>query len=1193
MGNRASSPSRAGSGYALPARASSEASTTEPRTRKMLVNAAPRVSANTFRSHAAITEASVNRQNRLQSPEARSASLQQAAAHRRQHTPRTKATGRVAGSAAREHAANEEDVLLAFTRNADSTSLRILGLIQQSDATPQDCPSEKLRLLQQCYPLLEVVPKDRFDQLAVTVYQKEGDIYYQQGDIENAKNAYSRAITLAEKRVARQDTDMYMVLKRYVLAMVGMARIWYEHQRDHQGFTFVNQKHPKVPAAEGGDAAADPSSSVSSLESSLISDGGSVFSLNQAILKSMAPRPPRRQTGPLFQRVKVQAPHVMQNSQCNREDEFVLHSRMTRELVASPCELLLLRCCEVVQIGHNAQSELLIPPQIELAQIYEDLALYSRALLFVRRCVGILCSVYDYDHPWVVNLMQRADKLEELLEKQTRNDMATKIQATWKMHRAMQQLEAVLGHPVRRHHWIPRKYRTTPDLDFLGEYIDYMPEDGLLGDNADDGVYGSLGNDDGDKGLQTAEDNATVPEQWSMVPQTDPAHEVDLHSAESHYPAGALVRYAPTEHTEGGDMFTAVVPNATVVGTTQDTQTDTTVQHTECGDVLTVRTTTVTKTITEDVVYSSHDGTDEESSADEEQSAASLSRDMRPPQPQPRGITCTEHPPSSAAPHPPDDDVDEFVEEREYSWTERASVVPQQQQQQQPPPLPMQREGQTQFPPRGQTASTQTRPPPLRSDKQTESAGLPRHGEVEAPPRPRSQRPASMARIARASETGTVPWPASDTPSIALHPDSRKSPLPERLPPKPERQRLHPYSSREGESAVDDGSRHPGQSGVSPPSQGSNDADSVPCEEEEKRSEVFSGRDAQKSSSASARAHVPSVRHNSRREQLCDLVEPNTLYQKESNGCPLFLPPLGYRGGSVRSSQSPSTAPQGSESGQLVLCTPGDSGSRSPESKKGPMQSYGPRYRGDNREGSQSGMPMYLAAPANEYQPALPPVAQQPRTIKTTRDYRIIKTRRVRTYVREPASSSAAGESASSSSGSVTSGESRRSVRWEEDSASGSSSAHVDSVEKEEGQVDAATIDSKSGNTSAPRRQQPSKKTQAGNVTVPHRPKKPRMSTPPAKPLAKPTGKRSSSSSSNRAAVHLPTPPLDNAEVAPRASEKDPSDDDSGVVPNYSTSTTTVTRRVKSGRNGTTTRTTRRYSTSTNVQQTCNGDSGD
>lgn len=817
MGNGASSDGRAAAGRPS-SRPHSAAAGGPQRKQRVLANQGPRRSASSFRSPAAMQAAEASRQSAQRHPEAKSQALQRVAAQRRADANPA-----------------EEEALRAFTRNADPKSLRVLQLIQQADAVPQSNPAEKLRILRQCYPLLEEVPKDRFDQLAVTVYQQEGDIYYQQLDIQNAKDTFSRAITLAEKRVARQDTDMYMVLKRYVLAMIGMARIWYDHERDHQGFKFVDHKHPKVPAVDGA-ASDDGSASLSSLASSITSDGGSVFSLNEAILHSMAPRPPRRQTGPLFRRLKVKAPHTLPATANDREDEFVLHSRMTRELVASPCELLLLRCCEVVQIGHNAQSELLIPPQIELAQIYEDLGLFSRALLLVRRCLGILCSVYDYDHPWVIQLMQRADRLKELLEEQLRNEMATKIQATWKMHKAMQALEDALGRPVHRHYWIPRKYRATPDLDYLGDFVGDMPDDGLLG--ADDGQPE-------EESMPPTEDD---PRSWAMVPQAVPVPAVSLSSdrpqRDPSYEAGevepalrnALVRYAPTQQQEGGDTFTAMVPNATVVGTTQDTQTDTDVQHTEFGDVLTVRTTTVTKTITEDLARSDEEEEEEEEESAEDEAAEDdeeyedveevpppVNTREAPPRPSPpqqqqqrqQPPPPPAHRPASLSDSPYADEEEEEEEEEVYPYDEDTAMEepsprdtsteaqqprhPRRHTAMPPPPLqapskPPQRAKQTQVQPRGHAAGTQTRDaPPPPPQQQQQNARLRdvsvSASSVEEPPSPPPPPPAHKTKQTQVQPRGlaagtqtTHPSPPPPTP-----PARRASPVQPQVPPQPPR----------------------------------------------------------------------------------------------------------------------------------------------------------------------------------------------------------------------------------------------------------------------------------------------------------------------------------------------------------------------------------------------------------------------
>ncbi|GET85695.1 hypothetical protein, conserved [Leishmania tarentolae] len=1132
MGNTASSS---------PVRASSSSPGREPQARKMLVNVAPRASAGDFRSPAAIKAASLNRQARSQSPEAKSASLQQAALRRRQHISGTNGIGSASAPIVHAHVVDEDGLLQAFTRNSDPISLRVLELIQQADAVPQDSPSEKLHLLQQCYPLLERVPNVRFEQLAVTVYQKEGDTYYQQGDMENAKSVYSRAITLAEKRVARQDIDMYMVLKRYVMAMVGLARIWYGHERDHRGFTFVDHKHPKVQAVDGGDASHDANSSMSSFENSLISDGGSVFSLNEAILKSMAPHPPRRQTGPLFQRVKMQAPHVAQSSQSNREEEFVLHSRMTRELVASPCELLLLRCCEVVQIGHNSQSELLIPAQIELAQIYEDLALYSRALLLVRRCVGILCTVFDYDHPWVIHLMHRADRLEGRLEEQMHDNMATKIQATWKMYRAMRQLEDTLGRAVRRHQRIPRKYRTTPDLYFLQEYVGDMPADELLGDS----VYGGPEGEDADPPHPTG---APYVHQEHIPPSN----------------AAALVHYAPNEHAERGDTFTMAVPNATVVGTTQDTQTDTDVHHTEYGDVLTVRTTTVTKTITEDLVDSGDD-TDEESSEEEEQPCDAI---------QPT------HPPLPAPPtYSSEDDADEYGEERECTPTK----LQQQQPSPQAPPPPMRREKQTQAEPCGQVVTAQPRRPPSRVHEQAGDAWPMRHEEEEEPPRT-SRQAATASPQPQRHEVATQCYPGKDACRMAPPQSPPQAPMQERLPlSKSEKPQPNLHNLRDNGNGFDDElSRPPPQQPLQqqykqpaplehcssaasemPSNHGRNDEErfappldsyeegNVPYQEDA-RSEVIAGSDAHPRSWAPSQTYVPDVCHNSRREMLRDLVDPSNACPTDSHGLSAFLPPLGHRRNSRRSSWSSSVPQTCSESGRLVPHAAGLNSICAPRQQK---------------------MPMYPTPTAAEYSLAPPQAGQPPLTVKTTRDYKIIKTRRVRTYTREPVSGTKGSENSTNTS--TSSSESMSSARWEADSSSVSGSTHVEYLEEKEKQVDAASVNSKSSDVSSPRqkRLQPSRNASACNEKVPHRPHKPRMPTPPTKPLAKATG------NSSGAAAFRPSSLPAKAQAPSAGSEEG----DTEEMTNHSNGVTTVKRRVKSGPHGTESRTTRRFSTSSSL----------
>ncbi|RNF09653.1 uncharacterized protein Tco025E_06948 [Trypanosoma conorhini] len=520
------------------------------------------------------------------------------------------------------------------SKEADPATLHILSAVKEVDALPDDKASLKLQLLRGCYPFLAQVPTHRFDHLAVLVYQKEGDVYFGQGDGEGAKTTYSRAIQIAETRVARGEKEIYMVLKRYVLAMVGMARLWYAQERETTGFTFADKGLPTMISRE------DSTSSFSSYESSVLSDT-SMFSLNQEILKSMAPKSPRRRAGPSVNVVRLLRPATMKMN-FTAEDDFVLRSKMTRELKASPCELLLLRCIEVVEIGHRRQSELLIPALIELAQIYEDLRLYNRSLLLVRRCLGILSVVYDYDHPWIIQLRRRADFLMKAVEEETKETMATKIQATWKMYKAMRLLEEALGRPVTRHVWSPATYHSQAnDRDFLKDFVNDLPEGTVLyGSGEVPGVFDTGGVADeehgADGGRRSVSDGSSSPaaprgeEGRGLSPESRmerppsslrrstrvmEGSSPPLPGAEGPHEEFPVAAEYPPMHAEGRTpVNTTFIPNGRVVNTAQETQTDTHLQHTAYGGVLTVRTTTVTRTTTEREV-----GSDEEDSVDEEE----------------------------------------------------------------------------------------------------------------------------------------------------------------------------------------------------------------------------------------------------------------------------------------------------------------------------------------------------------------------------------------------------------------------------------------------------------------------------------------------------------------------------------------------------------------------------------------------
>lgn len=198
----------------------------------------------------------------------------------------------------------------------------------------------------------------------------------------------------------------------------------------------------------------------------------SVFSLNFHLIQSLLPRPPRRVTGPKLQSVNIPPPHISEDTEYLHalEEEFVLYSKMPRELLASPAELLLLRCCEVVEVVHSRHSPLLLPVLETLANLYEELELFDSAILLLRRAVGILLSVYDYDYPLVLRILQRLDVLAEKRTMQRKVRAAIRIQSIWRMFQCMHQLSNVLQRPVHRHVWMSDTDQPSHDEGFLDNF---------------------------------------------------------------------------------------------------------------------------------------------------------------------------------------------------------------------------------------------------------------------------------------------------------------------------------------------------------------------------------------------------------------------------------------------------------------------------------------------------------------------------------------------------------------------------------------------------------------------------------------------------------------------------------------------------------------------------------------------------
>lgn len=368
--------------------------------------------------------------------------------------------------------------------------------------------------------------------LLLLVYAREGQCCLLQQCVEDAKNLFLQAIALAEHEIAQRGRMpeeeipvVVVLLSRYVQAMIGLSHVWYAEERA-KGFFYTQQAELQrqrqlqlIEEQEGfsprsGRGSVD--ASIASVHSSVTEESlyrrlngapantarqvamlshlmgshasrgssssrasSSVFSLNYHLLQSLLPHPPRRATGPHMQTVRVHTPHISEETEYLHalEEEFVLYSKMPRELLASPSELLLLRCCEVVEVVHSRFSPLLLPVLETLANLYEELDLYESAILLLRRAVGILLAVYDYDYPLVLRVLQRIEMLGSKRDMQRKEKMATKIQSIWRMHYCMQQLSRVLQRPVHRHVWIPGTSRPSHDEGFLEHFWLHQEEE--------------------------------------------------------------------------------------------------------------------------------------------------------------------------------------------------------------------------------------------------------------------------------------------------------------------------------------------------------------------------------------------------------------------------------------------------------------------------------------------------------------------------------------------------------------------------------------------------------------------------------------------------------------------------------------------------------------------------------------------
>lgn len=158
------------------------------------------------------------------------------------------------------------------------------------------------------------------------------------------------------------------------------------------------------------------------------------------------------------------------------------------------CEMLLVRCIETIEGGHNRRSDLLVEPLSLLAELYEQLGMYARAELLCRRMKGIMIVQYGHDHPGLAELNVRIDGLTGLREEKAVTTAAVRIQNIFRMRRCMEAVGKRLGKPMKRHRLIAsNKVEASRKGGFLADYCNKIPAGNEAGHIADATVVAATG----------------------------------------------------------------------------------------------------------------------------------------------------------------------------------------------------------------------------------------------------------------------------------------------------------------------------------------------------------------------------------------------------------------------------------------------------------------------------------------------------------------------------------------------------------------------------------------------------------------------------------------------------------------------------------------------------------------------------
>jgi hypothetical protein len=323
----------------------------------------------------------------------------------------TKKTQQQQGSESHEAFRPESDLVL-LPGDSDASSLLFLEKIAAADSLDAGDVVGKLAILREAEDMLPSLSAQNVDHLTVLLYHREGDAYQRSHNFAKAKDAYRKGVQIAELKVAEKSPFLTMILQRYTACILALSSIWFMEENRNQ-----KRRESKL----------NPSTVV-------------VVASEEPTSGSAAPKAVYRSEEQIATFAEVQR----RNSR-----KFGVNDQRASETA-------ILRCIELLELGLHHHSEHLLWPLFRLVDMYEELHVFSMALRYLRRAIGIVCQCYSYDHAQLPKLLARQERLSRLRDEQLLHLSAIKLQSIVRMRICMQMLSVALQRRVTRHFLIPK-----------------------------------------------------------------------------------------------------------------------------------------------------------------------------------------------------------------------------------------------------------------------------------------------------------------------------------------------------------------------------------------------------------------------------------------------------------------------------------------------------------------------------------------------------------------------------------------------------------------------------------------------------------------------------------------------------------------------------------------------------------------